>query len=84
MSHPLDSEKIVQEDIVNIGGIADTLGVSPSTVSNWIRRHEDFPKSLYTPRVLGIRLYKWGEVRAWHQARDLQPRVIKTTGAKRQ
>lgn len=84
MSHPLDSEKILQEDIVNVGGIADGLGVASSTVTNWIRRHDDFPKSLYTPRVLGIRLYKWGEVLAWNQARISKPRVITTTGAERQ
>ena len=51
-------------DSSNISIIAD---VSPSTVTNWKRRHADFPAPIDFPTVL-IPLYDLDEIMTWlHQ-----------------
>jgi predicted DNA-binding transcriptional regulator AlpA len=52
--------------IVNLSGIAERFDVSRPTVSNWIKRYGSFPKPLEIPGVIGVPLYLWPEVEAWH------------------
>lgn len=59
------SESISPGELVNAAGIALKIGLTRTTVSNYARRYEDFPSPIETPGVIGIKLYRWGEVDAW-------------------
>lgn len=59
------SELISPGELVNAAGIALKIGLTRPTVSNYARRYEDFPSPIETPGVIGIKLYRWGEVDAW-------------------
>lgn len=57
------------DDIVTKSEIAAALGVGPSAVSNWKRRHDDFPKPIKTwggnNQAGPSELYDMKEVAAW-------------------
>lgn len=40
-------------EVITASQAADLLGVDPATVSNYIRRHDDFPRLIDAPRVCG-------------------------------
>lgn len=59
------------EDVVTKTEIAEILGVGPSAVSNWKRRHTDFPKPIktfHTGRNRPTELYDIKQVHAWFDA----------------
>lgn len=51
--------------LANTLGIARLLGVGKAAVSNWPNRHEDFPRPVRLPHVVGIPLYDLDEVLEW-------------------
>lgn len=58
------------DDLVTHGEVAWRLHVNPSTVSNYLTRHTDFPKPAF---VSGkhVKLFLWSEVREWCRQRDM-------------
>lgn len=54
--------------------IADRLGVTRSTVSNWQTRYTDFPRPVFTV-AHGTRIWDWADVVAW-----AQPRMMNSIG----
>lgn len=51
------------DDLVSVSEIAAMAGVSSSAVSNWSRRHTDFPKPVVT--LGGRHAYLRPEVERW-------------------
>jgi hypothetical protein len=53
--------------LVPVGEIAARAGVRPAAVSNWRRRHRDFPAPV--ERAHGRDLFRWEEVEEWLRSR---------------
>lgn len=60
--------KLKADELVNVTGIADRLGVPRTNVNGWTRS-DKFPKPLDTPGLGGVRVYRWSDVAAWVDAR---------------
>lgn len=52
-------------DPVGVQDIAWRLGYEAPTVSNWIKRHADFPKPLFRVSNGRIPVWEWATVRTW-------------------
>lgn len=60
------------DDIITSSEIAELLGVKASAVSNWKKRHEDFPKPFFAQIGYGgveYSLYLRPQVIAWYKER---------------
>lgn len=63
---------IETDNIITSSQIAAMLGVAPSAVSNWKKRHKDFPEPIFVaPTTQGppISLYDVEKVLAWYEER---------------
>ncbi len=56
------------EDLAATGDLAQDLGVSKATVSNWTVRYADFPQPLVELSTGPV--YSRWQVRQWHDSRD--------------
>lgn len=58
--------KVRADDLINGAGIARLTGLSPARITQLANDPDsDFPDSLETPDVLGIRLFLRSEVEYW-------------------
>ena len=57
------TRRVTPDELIAGNGIARLAGVRPTAVSNWIRRHNDFPDPW--GEVDGRRLWVLEEVQAW-------------------
>lgn len=58
-------------DLAGVSEIAEELGVRANVVSNWIKRHPDFPRPLVTLKMGPI--FSLKAVKAWHAERERTP-----------
>lgn len=63
-----DIKELRPMDLVGITEIAKELGVKPNVVSNWIKRHEDFPKP-FAVLAMG-RIWLWIDIKEWWMTVD--------------
>ena len=55
-------------DLVGTQDIADRLGVEKNVVSNWKKRHPDFPTPVVLVSAGHVSVYLWSEVQGWAMA----------------
>lgn len=53
------------DDLVSHTDIARMAEVSPAAVSNWVKRHENFPKPVAVFANGKFKVYLWSEIREW-------------------
>lgn len=51
--------------LITSGDIADLVGVNRAAVSNWKKRHDDFPAPAFTDSTGRVLLYWTDQVEAW-------------------
>lgn len=54
-----------KEDLIPASAAAKTLGVTPAAVSNWSKRHSDFPQPRL--KLWRYKFYDRQEIIAWHE-----------------
>lgn len=57
---------ICVHDPVGITEIAERLRARPNTVSNWVKRFDDFPDPLFT--LAAGRVWEWADITTWATA----------------
>lgn len=55
--------KVDTSDLVTAIGIARRAGVGQAAVWNWAKRHDDFPKPVFSEDRTN--LWRWSQVKKW-------------------
>jgi phage terminase Nu1 subunit (DNA packaging protein) len=82
---------IETDDIINSTEIAELFGVSQPAVSNWKKRHDDFPKPFHVVRGYGgveYSLYLRHVIIAWYREHysvdDIQTKIERLQNLKKE
>jgi len=72
------------DDLVGMGQIAEILGVSINTPSNWWqnRKKNNFPEAVYENANGKFKVFAWSEVEAWWKSYQETYRDYSTRGPK--